>query len=370
MAGSLEKFFVSVGVKGQDVVIKNIDKIKNEAKGLEKLKSVIDFGKSGLSKLLSKSFAPSGMIPPIAPKQQEEKPLTPEQKRNNREQTQATNKFVRGAGQFGNAANSIASSAAGLDPVAAIQSITSATAKIAGGWSAFGFSAGNTIEGIGDLMNSGIAMANSAVSAAKQAAAEQYSLSRRNVTTQFYGGGQVKKGGMSNPEHAELTMRIAGAFGKIQKPMADEINKLVRKKDTAALTGAAAGNWESTGTDRGFMLQQIINNTQGMLPSVAQKINAELLKSNADLIQGKTEGGVRTQGQREFAGWVAANEKQTANMFRATSEHISNLKGLNDKFNKIQVELTKSGAGLAACVDKMANSINGAVDKIRTGINK
>ena len=368
MSGTLEQFFVSVGVKGQNVVIKNLDAITKKGKALSKIKSIIDLGKGALGKLASKggAFSPASIIPQVP------QPAQPssEQKRDDKKQTDSTNKFVRGAQNFNKAAQSIASAAAGLDPVAAIQSITSATAKIAGGWSAFGFSAGATLEGVGDLMNAGIAMANSAVQAAKQAASDQYNLSRRNVTTQYYGGGQVNKGGMTNPEHAQMTMQIAGAFGRIQKPMAEALNKLVEKKDTAALGAVAAGNWESTGTDRGFMLQQIINNTQGMLPSVAQKINAELLKSNADLIQGKTEGGVTTKGQKELAGWTAASEKQTAAMFKATADNIDRLQGLNDKFNAIQVNLLKSGAGLAASVDRMANSINGAVDKIKVGINK
>lgn len=362
----LDQFFVSLGVKGQNVVLKNIDKVKKEAKSLSKIKSILDFGKGKISKALSKAYSPAS-ISGVIPKQQQPEP-SPEQEKRDKKEDRAVRKFSDSANRFSNASQSIANSAASLDPVGAIQAITSATAKIAGGWSAFGFSAGNTIEGVGDLLNAGISMANSAVEATKQSSAQQYALAQRNVTTEYYGGGAINKGGMTNPEHAQLTMRIAGAFGRVQKPMAEALNKLVNKKDTNALAAVAGGDWESTGTDKGFMLQQIINSTQGMLPSISQKIQTELLKSNADLIQDKSWKS--KESQSALAGWVRASESQTANLFKAGQANLKNLQGLNDKFNKIQVDLTKSGASLAACVDKMANSINGAVDKIKTNLGK
>ena len=359
----LDQYFVSLGVKGQNVVLKNIDEVQKAAKKLSKVKAIMELGKKGIGAAVSSLYKPPGIIAqPSKPSQEEN--------RENKEQTQSANRFARGASKFSDSTKNLADAAASLDPVAAIQSITSATAKIAGGWSAFGFSAGNTIEGLGDLMNSGISMANSAVQSAKQSAAEQYGLSKRNVTTEYYGGGQVNKSSMTNPEHAQLTMQIAGAFGRVQKPMADAINKLVTKKDTSALGAVAGGNWESTGTDKGFMLQQVINSTQGMLPSISQKIQADLLENNADLIQNKTEGGKTITGQKSLKMWVDASESQTAKLFHATNKNITNLVGLNDKFNKIEIQLVRSGAGLAASVDRVANSISGAADKIRTSLGK
>ena len=55
MAGkTLEEYFVSLGIKGQNVVLSNIDKVKKKAKDLSGLKSsvnlnkIVNFGKSKL----------------------------------------------------------------------------------------------------------------------------------------------------------------------------------------------------------------------------------------------------------------------------------------------------------------------------------
>lgn len=361
MAGrTLEEYFVSLGIKGQNVVLNNIKNVKKAADALSKSKPSVNL-KSLAGSL---GFPVSSSSSPTPEQKKEEK--------NNRI-------FQEGAKRISGAAKDMVIAASSLDPVHTMQGMTTAMSKIAGGWEILGFSAGKTIEGLGDLMNAGVSMASGAVNSAKQSAAAAYSLSQRDVTTAYYGGMGIKqtdeKGKyiMSRQEHSDLAMTIAGSYGKIQKPMIDILNGLVESKDTAALGRVASGNWASTGDDRGWILQQISNQTAGLPPSVAQAIQNSLLKNNSDLIQNKKEGAYTEEGQRANAMWRNSDEDLQKNLYAvsvASEDTLKNLINLNKSFNNITVNLVSSGASLAACVNTMASAVNGAIAKINRETHK
>jgi hypothetical protein len=370
MAGkTLEEYFVSLGIKGQNVALKNIKDVKKQATDLTKNKAVLNFGKGIAGK--TGSTAPT-------PEQKNEQ--TPEQKneeerKNNKKFSENINKFVRGAGVVAGAMKTFATSAASLDPVATMQGMTNAMSKVAGGWEILGFSAGKTVEGLGELMNAGVGMASGAVNSAKQSAAATYGITQRDVTTAYYGGMGIKqtdKDGnyiMSRQEHSDLAMTIAGSYGKIQKPMVELLNTLVETKDTAALGRVASGNWASTGTDKGWFLQQIANETQGLPPSIAQAIQKSLLENNKDLIQNKKEGNYTEEGQRANAMWRNSDEDLQKNLYAvsvASEDTLKNLINLNKSFNNITANLVSSGSSLAAVVNTMASAVNGAIAKINS----
>lgn len=372
MAGrTLEEYFVSLGIKGQNVVLNNIKNVKKAADALSKSKPAVNLKSlAGIFGGVSKSS-----MSPSQPKIIEQQDKKREE--NNKKFSESINRFNNeGVKRFAGAAKDIGIAASSLDPVHTMQGMTTAMSKIAGGWEILGFSAGKTIEGLGELMNAGVSMASGAVNSAKNSAAAQWALSQRDVTTAYYGGQGIKqsdnKGNliMSREEHSQLAMTIAGSFGKIQKPFQDTINKLVEGKNTAALAQVASGNWASTGTDKGWILQQISNQTAGLPPSIAQAIQNSLLKNNSDLIQNKKEGGIEEKGQRANARWKNADEDLQSKIFDASQKNLTNLIALNKSFNDITVNLVKSGASLAACVNTMASAVNGAISKIHSGAHK
>jgi len=371
MAGkTLEEYFVSLGIKGQNVVLKNIKDIKKKALDLSKLKPYLYMGQKKSFADISKNISMSN----IAGQSIQTEPSAAEKKQD-KIQKDNTNKFVRGAGVVAGAMKTFATSAASLDPVATMQGMTNAMSKVAGGWEILGFSAGKTVEGLGELMNAGVGMASGAVNSAKQSAAATYGITQRDVTTAYYGGMGIKqtdKDGnyiMSRQEHSDLAMAVAGSYGKIQKPMIELLNTLIETKDTAALGRVASGNWASTGEDRGWILQQISNQTQGLPPSIAQAFQKSLLENNKDLIQNKEEGKYTEEGQRANAMWRNSDEDLQKNLYAvsvASEDTLKNLINLNKSFNNITANLVSSGSSLAAVVNTMASAVNGAIAKINS----
>lgn len=362
MAGkTLEEYFVSLGIKGQNVVLKNIKDIKKQADALTKNKAVLNFGK-GITGIIAGIAGKTGSTAPTPEQKNEEK--------NQKKEEKNIRQFSEGSKKFGVATQSFARSAEGFDPVSVVQSGISSIGKSFSNINVLGTSLGTLPEGVANIINSMVSMASGAVNLAKSSAATQYGLSNRNATTQHYGGEGIGQGGMSRAQHSELIMTIAGSFGKIQKPLQETVNKLVESKNTDALSRVAGGNWASTGTDKGWFLQQIANETQGLPPSIAQAIQNSLLKSNAGEIQGK---GDEKYAQEVNAGWMNQAERQNKEVFEATSSRYNELLSLSNKFNTMQIKMVESGVGFASAIDKATTAIlelPKTIDKARAAIDK
>ena len=192
--------------------------------------------------------------------------------------------------RFGQGAQTIASSASGLDPTSLISGMTSALGTSLSGISVLGVSLGRIPEGIAAISNSMLSMAKNSVDMAKQSTAAYHALATRNAAAEHYGGRVTENSPMSRNERAVFIDAVSGSMGKIQAPLAEQINRLVGSKDTRALARAAAGDWESTGTDKGWMLGQVSSGFQGLPPSIKQKLQASLLKNFSGEIQSMTEG--------------------------------------------------------------------------------
>lgn len=351
MAGrTLEEYFVSLGIKGQNVVLSNIKKIKKEAGELTKPKTVNVKAKAGL---FGGVFG-NNIIPP-----QQTQPDT-EQKKENKKLVEGINKFANGSKEF-------VKGVAHFDPVSAVQqaitSSGSAISAMAKAIPVLGDYLQGLPKGLAEISNAMVGMAASAVEIAKSSAATQYAITNRNATTKYYGGDKnaIGQSNLSNAQYSELILGVAGAFGKIQKPMQGILNELVKTKNTEALSRVASGNWASTGTDKGWLLQQISNETAGLPPSIAQAIQTALLKSNKDLIQGK---GGEAAAQGVSAAWVNQGEEQNAKIFARTSAKFDKLYDLSDRFNNMQVKMIDSGVNMAGAVDKAAIAISKLPDII------
>lgn len=352
MAGkTLEEYFVSLGVKGQNVVLSNIDKVRKKAKDLSKFKPSVDFNK--IINFGKPKFGGGGVFGNnIIPTQQQPQP-SPEQKKENKKFTDGVNKFARGTKDF-------AVGVAHFDPVGVIQqAVTSAgegLSAVAAAIPAVGAYLKSLPTGMAEITKAVVGMAAGAVEIGKQSAASYYGLAQRNVMTEYYGGNkkEIGQSNLSNVQYSGLIREISSSYGILQKPMQGILNELIKTKNTEMLGRVAAGDWASTGTDKGWMLQQISNQTAGLPPSIKQAIQKSLLKGNKDMIMEKgSEKGV----QEINAKFVNQSEKQTAALYNATAKNFDSLYKLSEKFNDIEISMVKSGASFAVEVDKAAAAI-------------
>lgn len=362
MGSKLDDYFVSIGVKGQQVVLKTIDQITKKSKALSKIKPTLNLDKlannlksikshiAGMSKIASTTTIP-----------EEEKR---EDRKRKKDQDESNKKF-------GQSVNNFARYASSLDPVNFTQGIISAIGKSASDISFLGFSAGKAPEGVADLTNSAISMMTGSLLTGRFAANANYALERRNRATAYYGGNKVNQGYMSNQEKADLVSVISGSMGKLQGPLIEAINELTKTKDTEALARVAGGNWESLGTDKGWFLQQISSQISGLPPSIKQKFQAALLGRYGDEIQAQSEKQKRLQ---YAAGRFATTEEQNINKLaenaglndwsKKSGEMLDSLIGLTEGLNKVQRGLVSSGQNMTWALSLMISSIREAANRM------
>lgn len=355
----LDNYLVTLGLKGQNIVLSTMDKIRKKGADLTKKKTVTISAKTVPAKGAKaapgkpEEMGPEKPIPiPGKPLPVPGKPIpTPVPDEGNK-------RFTRAAEKFGDGVKNFASAASTLDPVATISSVTSALGTSLSGISVLGVSLGRLPEGIAAIANSTLSMAKNSIDMAKQAAAGYHQLMTRNAAASYYGGAVTEKSPLSRNERAMFIDMVSGSMGKIQKPLADEINKLIGKKDTRALARAGAGDWESTGTDKGWMLGQISNSFQGLPPSMKQKLQASLLKNYSGEIQEMVPG--QEKAQRSAATWANMEEDQTARLAAKAPQAL----GMASKFNDMQITLYNTGISFAATIDKTINKLSGLVVEI------
>jgi hypothetical protein len=326
MAGSLDKFFLSLGVKGQDVVLKTIDNVKKNARGLSKVKASIDLGKSNISKAVSSGNAVPSMDK-LSGKSSE-----PEKEKSN-------NELIKAGKKMGGAADKFAHAAATLDPAALVHSIAA------------------TLPFLGAVAAAGAG----ALASAKSSTFAAYDLSKRDEATKFYGGERdgtkgINQGTMSYAERSQMTQAIAGSMGKLQQPLLNEINRLSGKKDISALTSAASGDWQSTGTDKGWMLQKVMDGMGDLPPSIKQKFASSMLSQNSNLIQDSTADQRAKQGAAAY--YKNSEEDKTKELAGVAAKNAASLYKLNDALNDFQVTLVKAAGGMVKAIDQIQSQIN------------
>ena len=364
---ALAEQLLSVGIKGQDIILAELNKVKKKADAIFKMKPSLDVGKGILDKAQGKKVPG---IPALAGQ-----PTTsPEQEKSEKQQEKSDKKLTENTKKFGAGVKEFTKGAATFDPTTAVQNVITGGAKALGAGFAALPAVGQYLKdlpkGFGEVINSMVGMASGALQIAKQAAEAQYGLTQRNSTTGYFGGGGVGMGSMSNAEHANLVMNIAGSYGKLQKPMIDALNELVGKKDTNALGAAASGNWSSLGTTKGWLLQQMTNSLQGMPPEIAQQFNAALLKNNGADIQGNED----QQGQEVNAAYKNRQEQFIGKQYAESTVGgtAAKLQDLDNAMQKFSINLLNAGVGCAEAMDYAAvkvTSMSHAIEDFKTAIN-
>ena len=391
----LDKYLVTLGVQGQNIVLATMDKIRKKGGDLSKKKQVV--------KMTAARGATGGATEPIAgkkavPSEEKSRATTdkfstgagkkavPSEEKSrattdkfstgvktfdqsatdlNRREEQSGKKFSKAADNLKDGAKNFASAASTLDPVSTVSSVTSAIGTSLSGISVLGVSLGRLPEGIAHIANSTLSMAKNSVDMAKQATAAFYQLTTRNAAAEHYGK-DISTGPMSRNERAMFIDAVSGSMGRIQQPLADELNKLVGKKDTRSLARVGAGDWESTGTDKGWMLGQLSSSFQGLPPSIKQKLQASLLKNNSDEIQNMAPGQVGAQ--KNAATWANMEEDQTARLAAKAPQAI----GLAANLNSMQVTLYDTGLKFAGTVNTTISTLNdlaNTIPRVKAALN-
>lgn len=367
MAGTLEEFFVSIGVKGQAAVLKNIDKVKKEAKSLSKIKSNIDLGKGNISKAMS---GMKSMASVMGITGQSAEPSAAEKKQD-KIQKDNTNKFQNGINKFNNGANNILASSKNFDPVALAQTAITGTGKAFGAIAAAIPAVGGYLKdlppALAEATNSMVSMGVGALEMAKQAASGQWGLQSRNATVKYFGGGNVNdeasNAGVSNNEYANLMMKVASSNGRLSKELKDMVTELAKTSDTEQLGNLASGNFASTGTTKGWIAQQVMDSMGNVPPEIRQKMTAALLpQMKGEIMSREGEGA-----QQVNAGYERQAEQQTTSLYNKSvaGDTAASLLSLNDAINKMKVSMFESGVGMATTIDEAAKQIKGLSESVK-----
>jgi len=350
----LDNYLVTLGMQGQNLVLATMEKIRKKGGDLSKKKQVVkvtpDTAKPGPvaeKARQKKEWRDKGRGKAPAPKE------SPASKDADRKKDISEKKFGKAVDKFKSGAQNIASAASSLDPAATISGVTSAIGTALSGISVLGVSLGRLPEGIASIANSTLSMAKNSIDMAKQATAAFHQLTTRNAAAAYYGERITTRSPLSRNERAMFIDAVSGSMGKIQKPLADEINKLINKKDTRALARVGAGDWESTGTDKGWMLGQLSSGFQGLPPSIKQKLQASLLRNYAGEIQGMTKG--QRAAQRNAAWFADTEETQTATI---AGKSTGAVRGMTANFNKMQITLYDTGLKFAGAINATINTLN------------
>lgn len=367
----LDNYLVSLGLKGQNVVLSVMDKIQKKGKDLTKKKTTVPLAVKTVPDK-DKKTAPEEKPEPgkRSPGKPSEKPaFVPGPSFSDQEKT--NKRFGAAVDKFQGGARDIASAASSLDPAATVSSITSAIGTSLSGISVLGVSLGRLPEGIAAIANSTLSMAKNSTDMAKQATAAFHQLTIRNAAAAYYGEKITEKSPLSRNERAAFIDAVSNSMGRIQRPLADEINKLIGTKDTRALARVGAGDWESTGTDKGWMLGQISSSFQGLPPSMKQKLQAALLKNYSSEIQNMAPGQAAVQ--QSAATFANMEEDQTKRLYDKAAENMDSVTGAIQKMNDLQVTLFSTGLKFTKSIDDAAAALAtlpDTVTKLHTTMKK
>jgi len=390
----LDKFLVTMGVKGQDVVLATMDKIQKKKNAVKKpFKVQMQSQMTGARQEKKLPEERRGFDFPRKAKdasndlekfRKSTEKGTSAQNKENKE----TEKAVGLAKKTGKNAKQGAANAAGaassLNPVSFLKTMASLPGEA--------LSAIPFIGGIGKALSGAVGMATEAASgalnSAKENASKYYGLSQRNASSAYYGGDinfSKKQNGLSSQagsyqsvsgnyapkERAELIASVSGVFGKIQKPLASTLSKMIQgnQYDVGALSRVSSGDWRSTGTDKGFFLQKLADSFGDLPPTIAQKFQSRLLENyGAGEIQKSTEE--QRGAQATTGAWESKDELMTKNLYDVASKNIQSLLELNESLNQVQIKLVSGGAQLSSVINGVAAGMNQIFEKANSAFSK
>ena len=350
---------------------KQKDSINKFVKGLNKFSGILYGAKTSLGSLKNNGVIPKN---PMSPDKNGQPPTgTPpvnpaDKPEDKKKEEDANKKFVKSVNGFAGGVKNFVTSAADLNPTAVIQGQVKAVGDALGdalsGISVAGFSLGNVPKAVAEMGNAMFGMATGAIDMAKQSAATQWGLQQRNSTVKNYGGGEVNseadKLGVSRNEYAGLMMKVASSNGQLSGELKSMVTELAKTKDTEQLGNVASGNFASLGTNKGWMMQKIMDSMGDVPPELRQKMTVGLLKqSQGDIMSNEGQGA-----QGEAAKWSAKTEDQNNEIYKLSVGNTG-VESLQNSLNEFQKTLFKTGVGAADAIDNMSKSISSMPEKIK-----
>jgi len=359
----LDNYLVTLGLKGQNVVLSVMDKIQKKGKDLTKKKTTVPLAvktKGGKTAPLAVKTKGGKTAPEKTPpdkkslpgkSERQAKPGVPREKSSPEKDPpdDGTRKFTNSVKKFGRHTDRFANAASSLSPSSLIQAIASTL----------------------PYLGAAAAAAGGALESAKSSTAGAYELSKRNSAVAHYGGNLIGgrsslgRGFLSNSEHALFVSAVSSSMGKIDKTLADALNKLINEKDTRALARAAAGDWESTGTDKGWMASQIMSGTEGLPPSIRQKLSAAMLKNFGSEIQDATpeqktrqERAAYYENAQETQITRLADTAASAQFENAAGKMVNSMMALNDALNDMQNAMVEGAGKLVTAISFITDAVS------------
>jgi len=317
---------IQLGEKGGDLILKTFQRINTQKE---------KFIKPATTKIGTKISAPG---------------VPGQEKETTKQQTELSQK----AGKAANELNALANSAASLNPQAlisgAIDSVTRVTEHLS-----------QAVPYIGQALSATADMAANSLSAIKNAQLSAMDTLQKQGRNEYFGGGTFKGNqNYSLSEQSNMIEAISAKFGKFgqNKDLVNAINNLYKNNpDIQQATAVASGNYAALGTDKGYFMQQIMDSMGNLPPSMMQSIQAQLLPmAEQELNKDKAQ---KYRSQNAIVETAAQKTQiQTADMFNA------NTVKMNDAFNQMTIDLTKTGSQLINVFAKITDAANGSINTL------
>lgn len=359
-----EQGIIQLGIKGKELVISTMAQIK-KAKEKAFEMGPRQLASTGLMKLLKGGAkALGGAVTSVGGSDKEDSNMK-----------KLTNAIQAGT----TASTNVAQSMAGLNPTELIRSVAGAGFGLAAGlaqgagnalWGGVGDAAKAIIDNIGKLTDIAITGASNAVSAVKTALPIAIEQEARKSMIAAGGTGMQNVNAMSETmsraQSAALSNSLIPTIGKINagSPMEKELIRLFKTENGKVVNreqamGLSQGNFSSLGTNKGFFLNQISQQANGLPPEMAQAMRAQLIRS-----VGKPE--LQTESARHRVNQVEMERQDLANAEAIASATSADIVESNRLLNNLSLEMVKSAGSL----NKALNEAAGGLGKFLRSINE
>lgn len=352
---------LSVGTKGADLMVKQLQKIQKEKKlAMSPAQMRVAMGKRVDAAPSGRDLAENPRATGPAENRQPQGPEESESKKRDKDEKSAAETgraIARGA-------NTIFQGAASLSTSGLISSI--------------GEAMGNTPL-VGALFGVAATLGNAAITfkdKIKQAAQEFADTADAANTVSNYTGQNYEsnlanpsasflrrvRGDINTSEQRSITEALGSQFGRMGKDFQSAVEALYRGKngemyDVKQTSALAQGNFESLGTDQGFFMQKLANGITSLPPSARQALMPQLWQ----MVPEQDRFRQNDVGLRETnTGFDDQNRAQNVAMLNAGYGMETNLKNaatIQGIQNSIDTGLAAAASGLIKGLQKIQQSI-------------
>lgn len=309
------KGVIELGVKGEDVVLGTLKKIDEQKKKTAKAGEIpvgsLNFG-ADLGEALAGSMSGGIFGKDVKQKSDEERRDDNEEKRDNKKLIKAQEDMTRGM-------KSVAGSFSKMDPMSLTKDVVSMTGDLIGVASNALFSAfsgipivGGAADSIGNFSEAFVQKMTKTLNVANDVAIASHEIYKSSLPEAEARSDQIgllrslgmedfRDATMTYREAADISYRSFQNFGRASKELKENLgklfkanaeNKMVYRPQAEAI---ASGNFAALGTDKGFILNEIMRGFSNTLPSIRQSAFNSLASGLNDEDFQKVSAGFRKE---------------------------------------------------------------------------